>query len=161
MHHLSFVIIYTAVNCGPAPAANPNGVVAVGATTFRSTAIYSCNVGFILDISNGGSQQIECQANAQWSGIAGGCIRKYYSFKKQLLIIILSVGINCGYLATPSNGELEISPDTRLASSATFSCIRGFRLEGDSVRVCQSNGDYSGEQPSCISELSNIITRKL
>ena len=76
-------------------------------------------------------------------------------------IIFFLVGINCGYLATPLNGVVDFVSDTSLGSSAQFSCIRGFRLEGDSVRVCQSNGDYSGEQPSCISELSNIITRKL
>ena len=65
-----------AVNCGQPPKPNSNGGVRVGATTFKSTAVYFCNSGYILDTSNGGSQYVYCQASKTWSGIAPACVRK-------------------------------------------------------------------------------------
>lgn len=63
--------------------------------------------------------------------------------------LVLCVGINCGYLDTPTNGKVVFDTDTKLGSSATFSCRRGFKLVGDQVRVCQASGDWSLSQPSC------------
>ena len=68
---------YLAVNCGPAPAANANGDVIVGTTTFKSTAVYVCDSGYVLDKSNGGVQQVYCQGNGEWSGIAPLHAREY------------------------------------------------------------------------------------
>ena len=35
---------------------------------------------------------------------------------------------------------------------ATYICQPGFRLEGARNRVCQANGQWSAEEPSCIRE---------
>ena len=78
---------------------------------------------------------------------------QFYIYCTIGIIIIFLIGINCGYLATPVNGVVDFISDTSLGSSAQFSCIRGFKLIGSSVRVCQNNGVYSGQQPSCMSKL--------
>ena len=63
-------------------------------------------------------------------------------------IIILSyyiTGVNCGTLPSPYNGQASLQ-----GSSFHFSCVNGFALIGDSVRHCQTNGDWSGTQPRCV-----------
>ncbi len=66
-----------AVDCGSPDEADPNGSVAVDATTFKNTATYSCNVGYWLDLTQGGSEVVVCQADGQWSDTAPSCLRKY------------------------------------------------------------------------------------
>ena len=70
-----FIVSVTslAVDCGAPPAADDNGDVAVDETTFRKTAIYTCDYGYLL---RGGSQQIYCQADETWSGTPPDCVRK-------------------------------------------------------------------------------------
>ena len=46
-------------------------------TTFGSTATYSCNPGFLIDVSQGGSVVVTCLSNGDWSDTAPACIRKY------------------------------------------------------------------------------------
>lgn len=38
---------------------------------------------------------------------------------------------------------------TTLGSKAMYTCNIGFMLEGDMTRICQSNGQWSGEAPTC------------
>ena len=56
--------------------------------------------------------------------------------------------MDCGDLDDPENGEVSLT-GTILGSEATYSCNRGYVLVGESKRVCQSNGEWSGEAPSC------------
>ena len=57
------------VNCDNPPDIT-NGTVDINrGTTFRSVAVYSCDVGFNL---NGGAI-ISCQANGTWSGPIPTC----------------------------------------------------------------------------------------
>ena len=64
--------IPTAVECDP--LADPeNGQVSVPSRTFRSTAAYECDSGFVLV----GVQTRECQANAEWSDEAPTCECKF------------------------------------------------------------------------------------
>ena len=67
--HLSFS---AAVDCGT--LINPqNGQVTLTATTFMSTATYSCNAGYNLS----GSATRTCEASGTWSDTAPTCDRKY------------------------------------------------------------------------------------
>ena len=54
----------------------------------------------------------------------------------------------CERLPDISNGEVELSGRT-VGSTATYSCNQGFVLVGSSTRICQSNGQWSGSEPSC------------
>ena len=41
---------------------------------------------------------------------------------------------------------------TTFNSRATYTCDRGFVLSGQSVRTCQSDGEWSGRAPECKSK---------
>ena len=60
------------VDCGTL-AAPQNGKVNLTATTFMSTANYSCNSGYTLS----GNEIRTCEANGTWSDTAPTCDRKY------------------------------------------------------------------------------------
>ena len=63
------------------------------------------------------------------------------------------IGIDCGDLSDIPNGNVVIAPDTSLGSTATYSCDAGFNLVGEDTRTCQTNGEWSGEEPSCARKL--------
>ena len=71
------------------------------------------------------------------------CIHSY-EYKR----LIFSIAVDCGVLDDPENGEVSLS-GTTLGSKATYSCNDRYVLEGESTRVCQSNGKWSGEAPTC------------
>ena len=66
-------------------------------------------------------------------------------------IVLSSIAIDCGGLSVPSNGQISITATT-FGSVATYSCDRGYTLDGNTSRICQSNGQWSGPQPSCVGE---------
>ena len=54
----------------------------------------------------------------------------------------------CSDLNNPNNGQVSLS-GTTIGSTASYSCDAGYELEGDKTRTCQSNGQWSGREPSC------------
>ena len=72
---------------------------------------------------------------------------------KPTIISTLNIGIDCGDLSDIPNGNVVIAPDTSLGSTATYSCDAGFNLVGEDTRTCQTNGEWSGEEPSCARKL--------
>ena len=56
---------------------------------------------------------------------------------------------DCKYLRSVENGKVDISMGTTFTSMATYSCNTGYQLRGDSTRLCQATGNWSGDQPSC------------
>ncbi|XP_019850306.1 PREDICTED: sushi, von Willebrand factor type A, EGF and pentraxin domain-containing protein 1-like isoform X2 [Amphimedon queenslandica] len=118
---------YKKVSC--VKLSNPaNGNVQQTGTVLGSRATYSCNKGFVLV----GIEKRVCSRNGKWSGEAPICKR-----------------INCGPLPNIANGQVRIHPDTRLGSTATYSCNKGFNLNGHRVRRCLASGKWSGSEPSC------------
>jgi hypothetical protein len=119
----------TIKNCGT--LANPtNGTVSAPATTYGSTATYSCAAGYNMS----GSATRTCQDTATWSGTAPTCVI-----------------VNCGALTNPANGAVN-APTTTYGSSATYSCTNGYGLVGPTTRSCQANGTWSGATPMCLSQ---------
>ena len=51
--------------------------------------------------------------------------------------------VDCGALLDPVNGQVMLS-GTVLRSVATYSCNTGYSLVGNSTRVCQADGMWSG-----------------
>ena len=66
--------------------------------------------------------------------------------------------VDCGKITSFANGEV-IGPDTVLDSEVTFSCNMGYSLVGNSTRVCQSNGNWSG-YASCEGKLYSLFIQK-
>ena len=54
----------------------------------------------------------------------------------------------CPMLLDPMNG-MVLWRDLTEGARATYSCNEGFVLAGDAVRICQSDGMWSGEEPTC------------
>ena len=60
------------------------------------------------------------------------------------------IGITCGDLIVPANGDVEYSNRNRtFNSTATYSCDEGYTLTGNSQRICVGLNIWSGSDPTC------------
>jgi CUB/sushi domain-containing protein len=116
------------VDCGPLSIAN--GRVAIAPDSgVGGIATYVCNLGFILS----GTNQRTCQANGEWSNTAPVCQR-----------------ISCGNLPDPdTNGRIVSSDGTFVGDRTTYGCNGGFVLIGTPTIICQNDGAYSDDAPTC------------
>ena len=57
--------------------------------------------------------------------------------------------VDCGGLGDPDNGQVVTSGGTILGSVAIYICNDGFNLDGSSMRTCQPDGTWSGNEPTC------------
>lgn len=64
------------------------------------------------------------------------------------------LGVDCGSLDNPEDGQVSLTGIT-VGSKAIYSCNKGFILAGDSRRVCQISGKWSGEAPVCRGNVEN------
>lgn len=56
--------------------------------------------------------------------------------------------MDCGTLASPLNGAIILNTTTA-GSTASYSCIGGYTLDGSAQRVCQADGQWSSREPTC------------
>ena len=68
------------------------------------------------------------------------------------LFLILTV-VDCGNLTNPASGQVSHTAGTTFRQAATYSCNPGYNLLGDSTRMCQAIGVWSGSIPTCLSML--------
>ena len=66
--------------------------------------------------------------------------------------LLLTV-VDCGTLTNPANGQVSHTIGTTFGETTTYSCDVGFNLVGDSTRMCQVAGVWSGNAPTCQGEL--------
>ena len=66
---------------------------------------------------------------------------------------------NCPPLQAPMNGDVFVL-GTTVNSSATYRCRAGFQLVGLVRRICQSNGEWSGEDTQCLCEGWIMVARE-
>ena len=57
--------------------------------------------------------------------------------------------VDCGTLNAPANGQVSHTAGTTFGQTATYSCDTGYKLEGDSTRMCQATEVWSGSAPIC------------
>ena len=67
-----------------------------------------------------------------------------------------SAVIDCGDLTQPDNGFVSLS-GTVFASTATYSCVFGYRLDGPNVRFCTDSGVWLPEPPPTCSSKEIIV----
>ena len=85
--------------------------------------------------------------------------------KHVAMILVLSVCatlyyvVDCGNLTDPVNGNVMVS-GTLEGDTAEYSCTEGYELNENATRTCESNGTWSGEEPTCISTLSQLLTTR-
>jgi len=142
---------FTAIPCGNL-SSPVNGQVRLEADTFGSQANYSCSEGYAL---NGNSTR-ECQADGQWSGSEPTCEGRSATYictggregLSAFTYCISFVAIPCGNLSSPVNGLVTVDGST-FGSQANYSCSEGYLLNGNSSRMCQADGQWSGSEPTC------------
>ena len=70
--------------------------------------------------------------------------------------IICSAVVDCGLLPNITNGMViyntQGQDQTLLGATVTYSCNTGYTLSENSMRTCQADGTWSGNNPTCNSE---------
>ncbi len=61
----------------------------------------------------------------------------------------------CPTLSDPRNGDIAITTTT-VDSSVSYTCRRGYRLDGPTTRECQIDGRWTGSDPVCSCELFGV-----
>uniref|UniRef100_A0A8C2Z0K3 CUB and Sushi multiple domains 3 n=1 Tax=Cyclopterus lumpus TaxID=8103 RepID=A0A8C2Z0K3_CYCLU len=112
------------ISCGDLPTP-PNGKKIGTQTTFGASAIFSCNLGYVLT----GSPVRECLLSGLWSGTETHCLAGHCGLPEQIVNGQV-IGENFGYRDT-----------------VVYQCNPGFRLIGSSVRICQQDHNWSGQLP--------------
>ncbi|KAK2819141.1 hypothetical protein Q5P01_024702 [Channa striata] len=81
------------------------------------------------------------------------------SFQSHIsLVHDLQPVISCGWLSPPSNGKKEGTTYLK-GAKVQLSCNHGYDLKGSAERICQENGQWSGEETSCVvpSNVAGIV----
>ena len=63
-------------------------------------------------------------------------------------VYVTSAAIPCGNLSSPVNGQVSVEGNT-FGSQANYSCSEGYVLNGNSIRICQTDGQWTGSEPTC------------
>lgn len=68
--------------------------------------------------------------------------------------------MDCGLLngTLPSNARVLYTGGTTFNFVANYACDEGFRLIGNTSRICQADGTWSGTPPQCNGMLIAFIT---
>ena len=69
----------------------------------------------------------------------------------------LSTIVRCSNLPDPSNGRVN-QRGNKPGDRASYTCNSGYELQGDSARICQNNGQWSGDAPTCEREGKTILS---
>uniref|UniRef100_A0A2K6EQD9 Sushi, von Willebrand factor type A, EGF and pentraxin domain-containing protein 1 n=1 Tax=Propithecus coquereli TaxID=379532 RepID=A0A2K6EQD9_PROCO len=114
------------VEC-PQPEEILNGIIDVQGLAYLSTALYTCKPGFELV----GNATTLCGENGHWLGGKPTCKPIECPKPKEIL-----------------NGKFSYT-NLHFGQTITYSCDRGFRLEGPKALTCLETGDWDVDAPSC------------
>ncbi|KAM9717511.1 LOW QUALITY PROTEIN: sushi, von Willebrand factor type A, EGF and pentraxin domain-containing protein 1 [Menidia menidia] len=112
----------------PQPAEVADGVVDVQGLAYLSRAQYSCRPGFRLL----GNATMLCGERGQWLGAAPTCRP-----------------VECPPPAEIPAGSVAYTK-LQFGHSATYSCRRGYRLQGAGTVGCRADGEWDGAPPACL-----------
>lgn len=115
------------VSCGN-PGAVANGTTHGGTFVYPEVLHFECSPGFVLK----GSDTVACQADGKWNGQKPQC-----------------EPVSCGPPKVPSDITFKGEVYT-YNNEIELSCQPGFLLQGKSISVCQADGTWSHESPTCV-----------
>ena len=67
------------------------------------------------------------------------------------MVFFIILAILCKELDNPANGRVHVN-GRKPGAEARYTCNPGFRLSGQRLRVCQDDGSFSGQAPTCKSK---------
>uniref|UniRef100_UPI0037E95A5D P-selectin-like n=1 Tax=Semicossyphus pulcher TaxID=241346 RepID=UPI0037E95A5D len=129
-----------AVQC-PALQEPENGVVLCGDDvnkkfSYGNTCSFSCDSGYNLV----GPGEVTCTSAAEWSERMPRC-----------------EAVRCPLLEAPENGRINCSTSEQVYNSqCSFTCDQAHSLEGHDLLICDRNGNWTGEKPTCQAPPSKI-----
>ena len=95
-----------------------------------------------------------CQPDGTYSAQAPTCVGMFghpvNGINNNCYYTQTYTAITCGQLSDPENGNVRQRRPAIVGSVALYVCNSGFRLDGQRTRVCQSDGSYSGQAPTCV-----------
>ncbi|XP_056421688.1 CUB and sushi domain-containing protein 1 isoform X2 [Hyla sarda] len=121
-----------AIHCGQPPHV-PYGKLEGSDYSWGSSVSYTCVEGYQLSSPT----VLSCEGRGSWRGEIPHCLPVF-----------------CGDPGTPAEGRL-IGRSFTYKAEVLHQCRPPFVLVGSSKRVCQSDGTWSGIQPTCIDPAHN------
>lgn len=106
---------------------NGTSVVSNGGD-YPATATFQCDVGFTLS----GPATISCTPSGAWDRALPSCSP-----------------MKCLPLDNPLNGVVNVTNDFFFPSTASYTCNRGYTINGAPSRMCNKDGSWSGMVPNC------------
>ncbi|CAJ1060431.1 E-selectin-like [Xyrichtys novacula] len=100
-----------------------------------STCSFSCSAGFELQ----GSQTIQCSGDGEWSTTIPTC-----------------KAVRCPLLEAPENGLINCSNERVYNSQCYFTCDEGYSVQGHDLLICNQNGSWTGEKPTCQAQINKV-----
>ncbi|KAK9524849.1 hypothetical protein VZT92_017214 [Zoarces viviparus] len=115
------------VEC-PQPVEISNGIVDVQGLMYLSKALYGCKTGYNLV----GNSTVLCGETGLWIGGVPSCRP-----------------IECSIPKQTANGKVTYTK-LQFGHSATYSCRRGYRLQGPETLKCLASGEWDINPPACV-----------
>ncbi|XP_022089100.1 E-selectin-like isoform X2 [Acanthaster planci] len=114
----------------------PNCTKEVSRSSVGGVASFICNDGYTLQ----GKSELMCEENGTWSGEVPTCVL-----------------VTCDSVTEPANGRMVVSGNN-VGGVASFTCEKGYDLEGERELQCLENGTWSAEIPLCVPVTCDSVT---
>lgn len=140
----------TYIDCGALDDVTNGRVQYTNDTThLESEAVYTCRENYLLE----GEAKRYCSQDGKWSGISAQCREIRCPLPERPTGSIISVSsvdiFRAVTLLRWSDRDLSTN-SFRIDSKAVYKCERGFLLNGNTNRLCNGRGQWTGAVPTCV-----------
>ncbi|TSN12231.1 Sushi, von Willebrand factor type A, EGF and pentraxin domain-containing protein 1 [Bagarius yarrelli] len=117
----------TALSCSP-PTVPKHGLMEGTNFTYRSKVTFSCKEGYILQ----GPTELQCQSDLKWISAPPSC-----------------EPVTCSEPPAVDFADFSFNGKVYL-STLTYTCIKGYRLQGQGELKCEASGKWTSPTPVCV-----------
>ena len=154
MHNPYSTVHFAIVPCPPLADPNNGMISCVQRFMAYLSAGDTCTASCIADgyeVQSGDAIRT-CGRDGMWSGNDAMCARGIAK-KTVYLVCTKKFSVICPNLTAPTNGTITCSlgDDGKLLyeDTCSFTCNDGYIMRGSAMRICQSDGMWSGSETSC------------
>ena len=80
---------------------------------------------------------------------------KYNESEATFIFVTFFTAVRCPAHGSLANGVIRSTGDT-MGKKLTYICNTGYGLSAEGERVCQGNGQWTGDAPTCVCKLNNL-----